>query len=84
MSSSSSSSVLNRVSQLRELARSSHEGIYLTGPDQIELKADELPIDCFGGDNFCSRALETVAAPRMPKPFGNSTLTLECLQERTR
>lgn len=52
MSSSSSSSVLNRVSELRELARSSHEGIYLTGPDQIELKADELPIDCFGGDNF--------------------------------
>ena len=52
MSASQTFSAQARVSQLRELARAPHKGIYLTGPDQIELKTDELPKDCFDGNNF--------------------------------
>ena len=52
MSASQTFSAQARVSQLRELARAPHQGIYLTGPDQIELKTDELPKDCFDGKNF--------------------------------
>ena len=52
MSENPKTSLENRTAELREAARSPHEGIYLTGADQIELLSDELPATSFDGENF--------------------------------
>ncbi len=45
-------SLEQRVKDLKVAAQSSHDGIYLTGPDRIELLADELPASSFKGEGF--------------------------------
>jgi hypothetical protein len=52
MSESSPDLMEKRLIELKEAARSSHEGIYLTGADSIELLDDELPEASFGGEGF--------------------------------
>lgn len=45
-------SSLDRVDVLKEQARLSHKGIYLTGANQIELSDDKLPEESFNGEHF--------------------------------
>ena len=45
-------SLEQRAKDLKVAAQSSHDGIYLTGPNRIELLPDELPGSSFEGDNF--------------------------------
>jgi len=43
---------IERAWELAERARSSHHGVYLTGPNQVEVLEDELPSDSLNGQNF--------------------------------
>mgnify|MGYP006446196843 CR=1 FL=1 len=45
-------SLEQRAKDLKVAAQSSHDGIYLTGPNRIELLPDELPGSSFEGDSF--------------------------------
>ena len=45
-------SLEQRAKDLKVVAQSSHEGIYLTGPNRIELLADELPASSFEDESF--------------------------------
>ena len=52
MSDGETTSLDQRAEDLKLAAQSSHEGIYLTGPDQIELLSDDLPPSSFEGEGF--------------------------------
>jgi hypothetical protein len=52
MSDSEPTSLEQRAKDLKVAAQSSHDGVYLTGPDQIELLSDELPASSFEGEGF--------------------------------
>ena len=52
MSKSAPASLEERAEELKAAAQSSHDGVYLTGPDRIELLSDELPAESFEGDSF--------------------------------
>ena len=52
MSYGETTSLDQRAEDLKLAAQSSHEGIYLTGPDQIELLSDDLPPSSFEGEGF--------------------------------
>ena len=52
MSEGETTSLEQRAEELKLAAQSSHEGIYLTGPDQIELLSDDLPSSSFEGEGF--------------------------------
>jgi hypothetical protein len=45
-------SLEQRAKDLKIEAQSRHDGVYLTGPDRIELLSDELPDSSFDGDSF--------------------------------
>ena len=45
-------SLEQRAKDLKVAAQSSHDGVYLTGPDRIELLSDELPASSFEGSGF--------------------------------
>lgn len=45
-------SLKQRAKDLKVEAQSRHDGVYLTGPDRIELLSDELPDSSFDGDSF--------------------------------
>ena len=60
MSESSPDLMEKRLIELKEAARSSHEGIYLTGADSIELLDDELPEASFGGEGFLLASLSLI------------------------
>ena len=50
-------SILQRSAQLLEDARKTHRGVFLTGPNQIELLSDELPAESFTGEYFLLASL---------------------------
>ena len=52
MSDVETTSLDQRAEDLKLAAQSSHEGIYLTGPDQIELLSDDLPPSTFEEEGF--------------------------------
>ena len=52
MSDGETTSLDQRAEDLKLAAQSSHEGIYLTGPDQIELLSDDLPPSSFEEEGF--------------------------------
>jgi hypothetical protein len=52
MSDTDPMSLEQRAKDLKVAAQSSHDGIYLTGPNRIELLPDELPGSSFEGDSF--------------------------------
>jgi hypothetical protein len=52
MSNTEPTSLEQRAIGLKAAARSSHDGVYLTGPDRIELLPDELPASSFEDDSF--------------------------------
>ena len=52
MSDKQPSSLEQRAKDLRVVAQSSHEGIYLTGPNRIELLPDVLPASSFEDGSF--------------------------------
>lgn len=52
MNESEPTSLEQRTKDLKVAAQSSHDGVYLTGPDQIELLSDELPASSFEGEGF--------------------------------
>ena len=52
MSKNAPASLEERAAELKAAAQSSHDGVYLTGPDRIELLSDELPAESFEGDSF--------------------------------
>ena len=49
--------LLQRSDQLREAARKTHRGIFLTGPNRIELLSDDLPESSFGGRDYLLASL---------------------------
>jgi DNA-binding NarL/FixJ family response regulator len=57
MSESKAPSILQRSAQLLEAARRSHSGVFLTGPNRIELLSDELPAESFKGEHFVLASL---------------------------
>ena len=46
-----------RSDQLLEAARKTHRGVFLTGPNRIEILTDELPESSFGGEEFLLASL---------------------------
>ena len=52
MSDAEPTSLEQRAKDLKVAAQSSHDGVYLTGPDRIELLSDELPASSFEEDGF--------------------------------
>ena len=57
MSESMAETLLQRSDQLREAAQKTHRGVFLTGPNRIELLADDLPESSFGGEDFLLASL---------------------------
>ena len=57
MSESMAQTLLQRSDQLREAAQKTHRGVFLTGPNRIELLADDLPESSFGGEDFLLASL---------------------------
>ena len=47
-----STTKIQRTRELAEKARSSHCGVYLTGPNQVEVLQDELPVESLNGENY--------------------------------
>ena len=43
---------IDRARELLERARTSHNGVYLTGPNQVEVLEDELPTIALNGENY--------------------------------
>ena len=43
---------IERARELAQRARKSHHGVYLTGPNQVEVLEDELPAESLNGQNF--------------------------------
>ena len=43
---------IERARELAQRARSSHQGVYLTGPNQVEVLEDELPASSLNGENY--------------------------------
>ena len=43
---------IDRARELLEHARTSHNGVYLTGPNQVEVLEDELPASALDGQNY--------------------------------
>ena len=43
---------IDRARELLEHARTSHNGVYLTGPNQVEVLEDELPTSALDGENY--------------------------------
>ena len=43
---------IDRARELAERARTSHHGVYLTGPNQVEVLDDELPESALSGENY--------------------------------
>src|SRR6056300_1841503 len=43
---------IERAGELAERARKSHHGVYLTGPNQVQVLEDELPAESLDGKNF--------------------------------
>lgn len=57
MSEPKADSLLQRSKQLLEEARKSHLGIFLTGPNRIEILTDELPTASFEGSHYLLASL---------------------------
>ena len=57
MSEPKARTLLQRSDQLREAARKTHRGIFLTGPNRIELLSDDLPESSFGGRDYLLASL---------------------------
>ena len=43
---------IDRARELAERARASHHGVYLTGPNQVQVLDDELPESALNGENY--------------------------------
>ena len=70
MSEPKARTLLQRSDQLREAARKTHRGIFLTGPNRIELLSDDLPESSFGGRDYLLASLGNCrcASDAMPPP----------------
>ena len=42
---------IDRARELAERARTSHHGVYLTGPNQVQVLDDQLPESALQGEN---------------------------------
>ena len=82
-----------RIKELTSASRQSHQGIYLTGPNQIKILVDRLPIEKLKGDNYllaslgnCRCASDAKAIrqfdqhARVPSGIGQIALGHETLQ----
>ena len=47
-----STTKIERARELAKRARISHHGVYLTGPNQVQVLEDELPSESLNGQNF--------------------------------
>ena len=47
-----------RAADLLEVAQGEHEGVFLTGPEQVSVLSDSLPATAFDGTGFEPRCLE--------------------------
>ena len=57
MSEMMAQTLTQRSDQLLEAARKTHRGVFLTGPNRIEILTDELPESSFGGEEFLLASL---------------------------
>ena len=57
MSEPMAQTLLQRSDQLLEAAQKTHRGVFLTGPNRIELLQDDLPDSSVGGGDFLLASL---------------------------